>query len=83
MTDAERELWATVTVLQAWMHDLDYERRTKRPESTELAHKIAAIAKEHYRPRAASGLPIPEAQKLDKEIDRVARQMLAPIERSR
>ena len=83
MTDTERELWAKVAVLQAWVHDRsENDRRNKPLEANEAAKKITKIAKEHYRPREASGLPIPEAQKLDEESAQVAQQLLGGIIRS-
>lgn len=75
MKDTDRELWARVAVLQAWVHrHSENERRLTRQSATEAIREVIKIAKEHYSPKELN---------VDIEIEQVANQILGPIARSR
>lgn len=75
MAGTDRELWARVAVLQAWVRRQSENERRSNPQAAREAIKaIVKIAKERYTPRGWS---------LDIEIDQVATQMLGAVPRSK
>ena len=75
MAEIDRELWARIAVLQAWVHrESDNVRRRDRQAAVEAIRAVVKIAKEHYTPRGWN---------LDIEIEQAASQMIGPVPRSR